>query len=696
LTHGEPATSNNDETKVSFTIGVDVGGTFTDVVCSNGSGTWRAKAPTDPDQFARGVIQACEKVAEQLGIPLEGLLSSVQRFGLGTTAVTNVLATGRGLNVGLLTTAGFESHLHMARGYRVEGDGWLEPPWMPLNESCTIGIRERVDREGNVLIPISADDVGSAVEELVERKGVKAIAISFLWSFRNRAHETLAAECVRRLYPDIPLFVGSTLHPVMREYERTTVAVLNAFTADALDGVEALANELEAHGFGVPLFLLHANGGTTTIKEARRQPISLAGSGPAAGAIASAELLRNMGLGNGLCCDMGGTSTDVALIRAGFPERRLRGEVNGIFTAHTSVDVESIGAGGGSIARIDARGLLRVGPVSARARPGPVCYGRGGQQPTVTDAMLVLGYIDASRFLGGAMVLDRDAAVEACARLGKSIEMSAMEIAWGIREIAIAEMTKAVRSRLALAGLDPRSLPIVAYGGSGSLFTTELAKQLDFSSVVTPAMASVLSAYGAAIADVRREAVGTIERLFPVDAGAVAKTRSQLEGLIDEELTRNGIATTDRRVWLEADIHFERQKWELTVPVPPGHFDQERLLADFKHLFETRFGTRGSASEAPVELLALRAIGEAQTRRAVTPVYEPLSGRRAEAYGHRQVWIERREPQDVEVFEMEELRPGDQVQGPALLDAIDTTVWVPEGAKCKMDKYRSLITEFPK
>src|SRR5581483_10111523 len=262
----------------AFVIGIDVGGTFTDAVCSDGASTWRAKSPTNPARFSEGVLGGCELIAKQIGVDIKTLLGRTERFGLGTTAVTNVLATRRGRTVGLITTAGFENHLHAMRNHREVVDGWLTMRWNPVHLDAVRGISERIDRNGTVLKPLDLEQVEAAARDLVENQGVNAFAVSFLWSVRNPAHEQATVDLLRRIYPDLPVFSGADLHPIMREYERTTLAVLNAFTADALDGVEELEAELKRLGLTAPVLLLHSGGGAITVREARATPLGLASS----------------------------------------------------------------------------------------------------------------------------------------------------------------------------------------------------------------------------------------------------------------------------------------------------------------------------------------------------------------------------------------------------------------------------------
>lgn len=680
---------------MEFVIGIDVGGTFTDMVCSDGQNTWRAKSPTNPARFADGVLGGIELIAEQVGCDTATLLGSTVRFGLGTTAVTNVLATKRGRRVGVLTTVGFEDELHTARNKRVGVEGWLMKSWNPVARTNVRGLSERVDRDGAVITPLDAAEVEAVARDLIENFGVDAFAISFLWSFQNDAHEKLAAAVIKEKWPHIPVFCGAELHPIMREYERMTLAMLNAFTAGALDGVEELEALLKTMGLKAPVLLLHSGGGAISVAEARNTPIALASSGPAAGATAAAEVATVSGFENVLCCDMGGTSVDVAVVREGMPERRQRAEIEGITTAQSAVDVESIGAGGGSIAWIDSRGLLRVGPQSARANPGPVCYGRGGTEPTVTDANVLLGYIDPAAFMGGRMSLDVDAAYAACERLGKELGLSAMETAYGIREIAMAEMSKAIRARIASGGIDVRKVGMVAFGGSGSLFAPPIARELGIASILTSSIASVLSAYGAATADLRRERVLSVNELLPLKDESIRSKLDALASTVDAELAAQGVPKANRQLILEADLRFYRQKSELTVEIEADDLSGDRLSEKFNEAYMARYGKNSLTANTPKELATLRVVGIGRSVRASLP---QDGDRAAEGstpdHSERDVWIDREGPTKVPVFDMEAFRPGHVVSGPALIDAVDSTLWAPPGSTVTMTAGRTLLTSF--
>lgn len=681
-------------------IGVDVGGTFTDAVLTDGRQFWTAKFPTAAD-VSDGILGACGLAAERSGATLRELLPRVRRFGLGTTAVTNAIASRRGARVGLLTTRGFEETLHLTRGRMVSTDQRLHHGAQLLAREDIVGIDERVDRHGAVLRPLDTDEAIAAAGRLIAA-GVEAIAISFLWSVVNPDHELRAARAIAQRWPELWVTSAAELLPVLREYERTTLAVLNAYVSTAFQGVEQLAARLAANGLDAPLLLVHSGGGTISIAEARDRPVWLAESGPAAGVSAAAALAVRSGVPRCITCDMGGTSFDVSHVEDGAPSRVSRGDLMDIWTALPRVDVESIGAGGGSIAWIDARGMLCVGPRSAGSSPGPVCYGRGGVEPTVTDALVVLRYIDPEHFLGGDMTLDRGAAVAACAALGAQLGLDAEAAAWGIREIALAEMTRAVRTRLAMRGLDPRDHPLVSYGGCASLFTADIARAMSAPRVIVPDIASVLSAQGAATAQVRRERLRTVLRRMPVDVAMLERIAGELTRQVDADLAADGVAAADRRLAVEADLRFFRQLWDLTIPLPAGSIDQQaidRLLDAFRDEYVRRYGAGSITTGTPVELVALRAVG---TGPAVLDAALPRQpdGARAAPDALRsgrtravRVGPDREAYTQVEVFDDAELATGRTVRGPALIDRSDTTIWVPEWARAGRDGNGSIVLE---
>ncbi|MGR6520256.1 hydantoinase/oxoprolinase family protein (plasmid) [Rhodococcus erythropolis] len=683
----------SDPAPGGFSIGIDVGGTFTDLACGDGQSLWRAKSPTDRNNFGNGVLGACQLVADQIGLDLPTFLGRVERFGLGTTAVTNALVEKHGVKAGLLTTEGFEDTISMARSRRVSEEGFLVPPWSPIERSAVVGVRERVNRDGKVLQSVDISAVRSAVAQLIETHQIEALAVSFLWSFKNAENEMAVVDFVRQEFPDLPVFSGVELHPSIREYERTLVAAVNAVLSTALDGIEALAQELADTGLRVPLLLLQTSGGTVTLAEARRSPVILVASGPAAGVMAAAEVCAAEGISDAICGDMGGTSFDLAIIADSRPQRSERGELHGMILAQPRIDTLSIGSGGGSIAWVDGRGLLRVGPRSARAWPGPACYGNGGTDATITDALVVLGYIDPTSFVGGT--LDRDASVRVCATLGESLGLSAEETAWGIREIALAEMTKATRLHAGASGLDPRTLTLISYGGSGGLFTASIAAEANIPRVVVPPAASVLSAFGAASADVRRQRIKSADVLFDrVDAGAIGADLERLGSEVSRDVLGDGVPEKDLTVVYDVGVRFFRQTSEVSIPLQVPVFDSDAIRSAFLEQYAARYGVGAIGQKAQLEVTFLRAVAIGRLPRATFAVDKSTrTGAPVEPSSHRNVYLSRGGSESVPCYRTPDLIPGDRIEGPALADDVDTTVFVPRGATLVVGDRRSLRVE---
>jgi N-methylhydantoinase A len=694
----------------STCIGVDVGGTFTDAVLTVGERTWRAKSPTTTGRLADGVLAAAELVARRCGSTLADLLPRVDRFGLGTTAVTNMLASRTGSRVGLLVTRGFADMILHASGMRVlDDEGWAARPPALVAREAIVEVDERIDRDGRVLTPIDLPSMLDGVDRIVAPEtgngGVEAVAVSYLWSFLNPVHEQATVEAIRHRHPNLAVVSGAALHPAIREYERTTVAVLNAYVSGALPGIEDLEARLRAQGLVAPLLLVHSGGGSISVAEARRQPLGLAVSGPAAGVSAAIGVGAAAGHGSVVTCDMGGTSFDVSVVVDGHAARRTRGVLGGVWTALSVVDVESIGAGGGSIGWVDARGMLRVGPRSAGADPGPACYGRGGEAPTITDALVVLGFIDPAHFLGGTFRLDEGAALAACERLGTALGLSGEDVAWGMREVAHAGMAKATRARLASLGLDPREQALLSFGGSGSLFTPDIARSIGAPRVLVPRLASVLSAFGAATADVRRERICPVLATFPVAPATIEKLARELAAAVDADLEHDGVERDDRSIAFEVDMRFAKQVFELQVPLPSATPDGAAPDAEmmdavgdaFRAEYARRYGSGSIVLGSPIELVALRAIGTGTTPRAdLEPVARRDTGAPpASARPHRAVQLERgaQGRHDVAVHELDDLRAGDTLAGPALVDGTDTTVWIPPRATARVDDFGTLVLE---
>ena len=682
----------------SYCIGVDVGGTFTDVVLSDGQKIWRAKAPSSTGALGEGVLEACRRVALRADTTIDALMPRVERFGLGTTAVTNAIASRTGRKVGLITTRGFEDLVPIARVRRIPKDGWLVPPDSLIDREWIRGVAERIDRTGLVVQTLNTADVVAAARELVDEQRVEAMAVSFLWSCVNPIHEQRAVGAIRDAFPTLPLVSGAALHPVVREYERTTFALLNAYTSGSLNGVEALVDELSRLGLKRPPLLVHSGGGSISIAEGRRVPATLAESGPAGGVVGALAVGLAAGVKNAVACDMGGTSFDMSIIRDGEVLRRARGDLMGIWTALPMVDIESVTAGGGSLGWVDPMGFLRVGPVSAGARPGPACYGRGGTEPTVTDALVVLGYIDPSRFLGGEMRLDAAAAHGACERLGRKLKSDAIKTAWGIWEIAKVEMVRALRAQFAQKGLDPREFTLVSMGGCGALFNPMIARELGMRRVLIPELTSVLSAFGAASADVRRERSHSVGMMLPCDAEQLESIVADLRRRVAADLAADDMSEAKSSIAIEADFRFARQQFELSLACPDGFGSaaQDELIRKFHQEYQRRYGQGALMLGAPVELVSLRAIGRGETLRAELTKGPAGVEVTAPPAGKRTLWVDVKgglEPLEVDVVSAADLKPGSVCMGPVLVDGIDTTIWIPPRARARVDRHRTMDVE---
>jgi N-methylhydantoinase A len=674
-------------------IGVDVGGTFTDAVLSDGEGVWRAKAPSSPGNLGEGVIAACHLLAERSGTTLEDLMGRVERFGLGTTAVTNTIASRTGRRVGLITSAGFEDLVPVARGIRIASDGWLVPPTALVDRECIVGVPERRDRAGMVVRQLDINAVTAAADHLVSVQQVEAIVVSFLWAHVDDAHERLAIDSIRRHHPGLTVMSAAALLPTIREYDRTQFALLNAYTSGALAGVDALARQLAELGLRRPPLLVHSGGGAVSIPEGRQVPATLAESGPAAGVVAALAVCRAAGVTDAVVGDVGGTSFDMSVITDNEPGRRSRGELMGVWTALPMLDIDSVGSGGGSIAWFDPLGILRVGPKSAGANPGPACYGRGGAAATVTDALVVLGYIDPINFLGGDMRLDPDAARKACALLGRSAGLDAEQVAWGIWEVAKASMSRALRARFAERGLDHRRYAIVSIGGCGSLFTPAIAQDLGMSRVLVPQLASVFSAFGAATSKVRRERSQSVGAIIPADPDCLRAVSDRLAAAVAKDLEADGIVPEHAHVLVSAEMRFARQRFELPVPWT-GDVDEPGQLAmreRFVDEYIARYGKGALVSGAPVEIATFTAVGIGDTIRAVLAPVAVTAAGPAPTIGVRTIQTSpQHPPTHAVVVPGDAIKPGNTVTGPALIDASDTTIWIPRGASATMDPYRTL------
>jgi N-methylhydantoinase A len=657
-------------------IGVDIGGTFTDVVCRLGDGTLQfVKLPTTRRDESQGVLQSIALMQREWKVdPAE-----IARFTHGTTVATNAVLERKGARIGILTTEGFRDVLEIGRQMRHQMyDVALEPetPGFLAPGARRKEVRERLAADGSVLIPLDEESVRRAAAELAA-DGVEAIAICFLFSFRNPAHEILAREIVQAAHPEIKIAVSHEVDPAFREYERTVVTAFDAYVKPVIDRYLArLETGLGGSGVPAPLQVMQSRGGLMVSEVARQRPVRLFLSGPAAGVIGARMAGASAEAEDLITVDIGGTSCDIALISKGKALIRSDGAIDGYPVRVAMVDVNSIGAGGGSIAWIDRGGGLRVGPHSAGSEPGPACYGRGGAEPTVTDASVVLGYVNPEYFAGGSLCLEpalaRKVIDEKVAKpLGLSIEQAAL----GIHRVLNAQMAEGIRLVSIRQGLDPRKFALLPLGGGGALHATALARDLNIGRIVVPRMPGVLSAIGLLSAPVEHEVSAAFGRAL--DKTSLDEVRSALAPLDRDGaglMAKERLNGAEIAIQYLADVCYIGQSYTLEVPL---HLDAPdplgRLYEDF---LENHDRVYGHATRVPARIVNLRTVHQAGgLDRLAAGAYRP-SGSQPEKASRKILVAGASSFVDAAVYDRAALPAGFAFHGPAIVEQTDTTTLV--------------------
>jgi N-methylhydantoinase A len=699
---------------MSFVIAVDSGGTFTDCVVLDDDGNLtRAKAPSTPPRFEDGVLAAIDEAAGRLGLPSAGLLAETRLFAHGTTVATNILITRTGARTALLTTRGHEDAIIIGRTVqKVAGLSEAEiidvarlskaDPLVP--RSSIHGIDERVDSGGAVVAPLKLERVERLVDEL-RSQGVEAIAISFLWSFLNPEHERRLRDWLGRSgngRPDWFVTASSDLAPVIREYERTATTVLNAYLTPGVHGyLTRMGDRLRDAGHRGAISVMHSAGGVSSIDEARERGVTLLSSGPAGGMLGARNLARRLGLDPVIATDVGGTSFDVGTIVDGEPGYAESPVFAKYPVAVPIIDVTSIGAGGGSIAWIEPdSGVLKLGPQSAGASPGPACYGAGGTEPTVTDANVVLGGIDPDHFLGGRMRLDRHAAVEAIrSRVADPLGLEPEEAAVRIVEIVNSQMADLIRKITIERGLDPAGFTVFAYGGAAGLHAGAYASKLGCRHVVVPRAAAVFSALGIGMSDVKRVAMASDPSRAPFDLARWRARFSDLERSLTRDLEREQLPTGDLALRRFVELQFRGQVHTVRVPIEDADLQRddggEAVIERFTELYEAKYGRGSAYRQAGVEAMTFIVEGSAGL-----PLPEPKALPEGGAdpggaeTGERPVHLPGGGGKvSARVYSAERLRPGNELAGPALVEAEDTTVLVEPSHRLWVDGFLNLRME---
>lgn len=689
-----------------FTIGIDIGGTFTDIVLVSAAGTVHmSKAATTPADPSEGVFDALERGARQLHTDLRGLLGMTVRITHGSTVATNALLTRSGARVGLITTRGFEDTPFIMRAIgRVDGlseeevrhVAWLTKPEPLVRRSLVRGVTERIDVRGEIVVPLQMADVERAIVELIDEHHVEALGVCLLNAWANPVHEEHIRKVVEARHPADRLYsvYSHRLARVAGEYARMNTVLVDCFVGPRVHTyLRRLETELRRRGFEGRFLIMQGNGGLTTRELCT--PVATLQSGPAGGMLAAAYMAGVLGHRRVLTTDMGGTSFDVGVYADGYWQYAEEPVFNRFRILQPTMDVESVGAGGGTIARVNPEvGRLQVGPESAGADPAPACYGRGGTEPTVTDADVALGIIDPNYFLGGAQRLDHERATAALQRVAVPLGMGPVEAADGIHRIINAKMADLIRRQMIRSGYLPEEFVLYAFGGAGPVHAAGFARDLGIKMIYVFPSSPVFSAFGIAAADVRHTRMMTCRYPLPVDPARLNEPLAALEDELSDVMKREGFAPGDVVLRRFASVRFRRQAVGVDVELPWARFDSRTvhdLIALFGRKYEELYGTGAGNVEVGVEVGALRvdAIGPVPkpTLRPRPPAAEPPA-----AKGRRALYLEGRF-EEAPVFEWTHLHPGHRIGGPAVVESEFTTVLVPPGAAGALDEHGNLVLQ---
>jgi N-methylhydantoinase A len=694
-----------------YIVGVDTGGTFTDVVVMSESGkVWTAKASTTPDDFSRGVMDALAEAARTVGIERKELLGRTSLFKHGSTVATNALITRSGVKVGFITTKGFEDTTEIMRAIgRVDGLSeeeirhatWVTKPDPLVPRERIVGVRERIDYLGQEIVPLNRGDVMAAIRRLIEEDKVEAIAVSLLHAWANPAHEeeirslALEADPTRKVYWSF----GSALSQVAGEYARANTAIINSFLGPTVERyLTGLENGLKAGGLKGPLLIMQGNGGVAH----RGQVSAIANlqSGPAGGMIASAYVAKLLKHNNVITTDMGGTSFDCGLITGGYWRYAPEPIVERFRTLQPIIDIESIGAGGGTIARVDQdTGRLLVGPKSAGASPGPVCYDGGGEEVTVTDADLVLGIIDPNYFLGGRKTLNKEKALKAVEeKIARPLKLKVYEAAAGIHDIVNSKMSDLIRRQVVRTGYLPEEFVIYGFGGAGPVHASGFAADLGVKKIYIFSTSPVFSAFGAAAADVIRTRVMTCQHVLPADPAVINQRLDSIESEMKEVMAGEGFKSSDLGFRRFFTMRYRRQTAGVELPADWNRFTAarvEELRKGFEKKYEELYGVGAGYTKAGIEISEIRvdAVG-----RVAKPRLERQRRRKARVAarkGKRRIFFTRPERKfiDTQVYDYSLLGAGARIKGPTVIELPFTTTLVPPGFRVTVDDYLNLVME---
>jgi len=678
-----------------YIAGIDVGGTFTDVVLlDEASGTIKtAKVPSTPANQSIGLLRGLEGT----GVPVDELQKSLKMIVHGTTVATNAVLQRRGAVCGLITTKGFRDILELRRRDRPHTYG-LKGTFEPLiPRDKRLEVTERTDWRGEVLEPVNEEEVEACAHELL-RKGVEAVVVSFLHSYANPSNEQRARKVIEKIWPNPYIVIASEILPELREFERTSTVVVNAYVQPLIDRyLFSLEQQLKEKRYQSKILLIQSNGGIMSVEVSRRFSVNTVLSGPAAGVIAAKAIGESAGFSNIITCDMGGTSLDVCLVSKG--ESAVTSEIlltYGVPIRVQMLGIKSIGAGGGSIVWIDRAGILQVGPQSAGADPGPACYGRGGREPTVTDANLVLGRLGATSALGSDRTLQLDVAKAENAikeRVASPLGLSLLEATRAIIEVTNAKIAGNIRLVSVERGHDPREFVLVAFGGAGPLHASALIREIGLSKVIIPYYPGLTSALGCIMADVRHDFLQTINRrLDDIEMADIHEVfrRDLNDGL--DMLQKEGIKTEQVLALFRADMSYEGQIHKVLTILPSATPSREEIIAAFKTRYCEEYGN--PVDNRPIQVTTLRCaiIGVRPKIVPKWPASEARLSLKEALQGTRSVYVDK-DFVKCPIYRRERLSPGVSFSGPAIVEQTDATTFVDHGMLVRVDTHGNQILQ---
>jgi len=678
---------------MGWMIGVDVGGTFTDFFAFDDTSDRIVlhKVASTPANPAEAVIAGLRELGARHGIDL----AAVTRLSHGTTVATNALIQRRGGKVALVVTEGFRDLIEIGRQIRPHVFSLQDDYPAPLvPRELRFEAPERITADGSAIRALSPDALPALIKAIGDAKP-DACAVCLLFSFLNPAHEAMIRDALSAAYPGMYFSISSEVQPEFREYERLSTTVLNAYLQPVIDRyLGDFAKGVSAAAPQAALGINQSSGGLMSVARARRMPIRTALSGPAAGAVGAIHMARLSGVPDVISLDMGGTSADVALIRGYTAGTTFNKWIEGYPARLASLDINAVGAGGGSIAWFDRDGLMKVGPQSAGAQPGPACYAQGGQEATVTDANLVLGRLSPRGLLGGGMALDEGLARKAIAPLAERLGFSVERTAHGMLGIVVANMVRAIRTVSVERGHDPRAFALLPFGGAGPLHATDVAKSLGIRRSLVPFAPGILCAQGLIVSDLRETFVRTaVTPLSDARMGDVTLRIGELKQQANEWFDTESVEQANRRIDIVLDARYVGQNFELAIglgqadPLPAAEAIKQRFFAEH----ERAYGFHNSADS--IEIVNFRLIAIGKLRQPAARPAEPRKSGKAEAASRRKVWFEPDKAQNTPVYDRASLQRGDAIAGPAVIEQLDSTTLLFPGDRAAVDPHLNLIVE---